>query len=89
MGNVQRTLELLGQPYVFSILSALYESPKRFSDLAPACKNERTRTEKIRRLEEAGLIASTTSKIKRKTIVLYAPTERGKEIFEKVQKIDE
>lgn len=70
-------IQLLGERYVLNILDALLEGPKRFADLADACPNEKTRTAKLRRLEEAGLIETVSSKIGKRFFVHYKLTKKG------------
>lgn len=68
-------IQLLGERYVLNILDALLEGSKRFTDLVDACQNEKTRTAKLRRLEETGLIETVSSKIGKRFFVHYKLTE--------------
>ncbi len=71
------------------ILSSLSEGPKRFSDLTDVCKNERTRTDKLRRLEKAKLVTTASKKAGKRTFVYYQLTNKGMAIFEEAAKIEE
>jgi len=84
-----KLLRLLCQPYSLEILSMLYKEPRRFVDLSDACPNERTRTNRLRVLEEAKLIETTPMKIKKRTFVHYRLTDKGKQIFEIIMKLEE
>jgi len=82
-------IELLGERYVPNILDALLEGSKRFADLADACPNEKTRTAKLRRIEEAGLIETVSSKIGKRFFVHYRLTEQGKEMLQELMRMEE
>jgi len=82
-------IQLLGERYVLNILDALLEGSKRFADLADACPNEKTRTAKLRRLEEAGLIETVSSKIGKRFFVHYKLTEKGNEVLQELMRIEE
>jgi len=82
-------IQLLGERYVLNILDALLEGSKRFADLADACPNEKTRTAKLRRLEEAGLIETVSSKIGKRFFVHYKLTEKGKEMLQELMRMEE
>lgn len=71
------------------ILSSLSESPKRYVDLESVCKNERTRTDKLRKLEEAKLVATSSKKVGKRTFIHYQLTNKGKAVFEEAEKIEE
>jgi len=80
---------LLGERYVLNILDALFEGPKRFADLADACPNEKTRTAKLRSLEEAGLIETVSSKIGKRFFVHYKLTEKGNEMLQELMRMED
>jgi len=82
-------IQLLGERYVLNILDALLEGSKRFADLADACPNEKTRTAKLRRLEETGLIETVSSKIGKRFFVHYKLTEKGKEMLQELMRMEE
>jgi len=81
-------IQLLGEQYVLNILDALLEGSKRFADLADACPNEKTRTTKLRRLEETGLIEAVTSKIGKRFFVHYKLTEKGNRLLQELIRIE-
>ena len=81
-------IPLLGERYVINILEALLEGPKRFVDLADACPNEKTRTAKLRRLEEAGLIEAISSKIGKRFFVHYKLAKKGKSTLQELMRIE-
>jgi len=82
-------IPLLGERYVLNILDSLPEGPKRFADLADACPNEKTRTAKLRRLEEAGLIEAVSSKIGKRFFVHYKLTEKGNRLLQELIRIED
>ncbi len=79
----------MGEGYVLSIIASLYEQPKRYVDLSNVCSNEVTRTDKLRKLEEANLITTTTQKVGKRTFIHYKLTKKGKTVFEQIKKIEE
>jgi DNA-binding HxlR family transcriptional regulator len=81
-------IPLLGERYVLGILEALLEGPKRFADLAEACPNEKTRTAKLRSLEEARLIETVSSKIGKRFFVHYKLTEKGSEMLQELMRME-
>jgi DNA-binding HxlR family transcriptional regulator len=90
---VKRTwklIQLLGEPYVLDIMAALREDPKRFVDLYEACPNEKTRTNKLRRLEKSKLVSTTVAKTnKGRRFINYILTSKGREVFDQLLKIEE
>jgi len=82
-------IPLLGERYILNILDALLEGSKRFADLADACPNEKTRTAKLRRLEEAGLIETVSSKMGKRFFVHYKLTEKGNGMLQELIRIEE
>jgi DNA-binding HxlR family transcriptional regulator len=84
-----KIISLLGEPYVLNILASLYDQPKRYVDLVDACPNEVTRTDKLRKLEDANLVTTKTKKIGKRTFVHYQLTDKGKTIFKWAKRIDE
>jgi len=82
-------IQLLGERYVLKILDALLEGSKRFADLADACPNEKTRTAKLRRLEEAGLIEAVSSKIGKRFFVHYKLTEKGSGMLQELMRMED
>jgi len=82
-------IQLLGERYVLNILDALLESPKRFADLGDACPNEKTRTAKLRSLEEAGLVETVSSKMGKRFFIHYKLTEKGNGILQELVRIED
>jgi DNA-binding HxlR family transcriptional regulator len=80
---------LVNDYYALEILGSLSESPKRFVDLDAICKNERTRTQKLRILEEFKLVETKPVKVKKKAFLYYHLTERGKKFLKEVNKFKE
>jgi DNA-binding HxlR family transcriptional regulator len=78
-------ISLVNDYYALEILSSLAESQKRFVDLGAVCKNERTRTQKLRLLEDFKLVETTPVKVKKKAFLYYKPTERGKRLLKEVK----
>jgi DNA-binding HxlR family transcriptional regulator len=81
-------IPLLGERYVINILEDLLEGEKRFVDLADVCPNEKTRTVKLRKLEESGLIETVSLKIGKRFFVHYKLTERGKTTLQELMRIE-
>jgi len=79
--------EVIGKPYALPVLESLAKNPKRYSDLGGSCYIDKTRTKRLRELEEEGLIKTITKKEpKGRTFVYYALTEQGKKIMHQVLK---
>lgn len=76
------TSRLVGEAFVLDILQALAEGPKRFVDLHESCPNERTRTAKLRKLEEENLVQTTSMKVGKRFFIHYTLTEKGKRILQ-------
>jgi DNA-binding HxlR family transcriptional regulator len=83
-----KLIKLLGEDFVLDILSSLFDSPKRFTDLADACPNEKTRADKLRKLGELGLIEAVSLKIGKRFYVHYTLTEKGRGIYQQILKIE-
>lgn len=83
-----KILNLLGQPYVLSILTSISESPKRFVDLSDACPNEKTRTGKLKQLEEHDLITTISAKKNERAFIHYRLTDRGTKILKEALKLE-
>jgi len=82
-------IPLLGERYVLNILDTLLRGQKRFVDLADACPNEKTRTNKLRSLEEAGLIETVSSKMGKRFFVHYKLTEKGNRMLQELMRIED
>ncbi|MBU3957996.1 MAG: winged helix-turn-helix transcriptional regulator [Nanoarchaeota archaeon] len=81
-----KLIKLVGQPYVFDIISAL-KKPGRFSELRQACKNERTLSKKLNALRQNGLIGVTPVLIGGKYENHYKLTAKGEEFLRKLKSI--
>ncbi len=81
-------IQLVGKPYVLDIMESLSEQPKRFVDLSDACKNEKTRTIRLRELEKANLVETTSVKVKKRSFVHYRLTEKGASVLKEIAKIN-
>ncbi len=55
----------------------------RFTDLATYVANERTRSQRLKQLEQMGLIRTASKKTGTRYFVHYYPTRRGKVILKK------
>jgi len=82
-------ISLLGERYVLDILDVLFEGARRFVNLAEACPNEKTRTAKLRKLEEARLIETVSSKMGKRFFVHYKLTEKGKSVVQEIMRIED
>lgn len=80
-------IRLLSQTYALDILDALNKKPLRFSDLASCSPNERTRSQRLKELENIGLIHTASMKVGKRYFVHYALTDKGKLILQKVKEI--
>ena len=80
---------LLGEKYILNILVALFEGEKRFADLVEACPNEKTRTAKLRKLEESRLIETISQRAGKRFFVHYKITLKGKNIIQEITKLED
>jgi DNA-binding HxlR family transcriptional regulator len=62
-------IQIVGKPYILEIMESLSEQPRRFVDLSNACKNEKTRTIRLRELERANLIDTISIKVGKRSFV--------------------
>lgn len=85
---MKSVIQLLGEPYVVDILQSLYESPKRFKDLESACRVEKTRTEKLRKLEESNLVSTKSDKDGKKSVIKYCLTKKGIESIKHINSLE-
>lgn len=70
-------IRLLGEKYVLDIMSSLDAGPKRYTQLKTACPIDRTLTEKLRKLQEAGLVGTEAITVDKKPAIHYNLTKRG------------
>lgn len=81
-------IQLVGKPYIIDIMESLYEQPKRFVDLSDACKNEKTRTVRLRDLERASLVETASIKLGKRSFIHYHLTEKGTSVLKEIAKIN-
>ena len=81
--------QLIAKKYTYDVLKALEKYPKRFKDLVEACEGEKMRTQRLKELENSGLIAVDIKRIGRRPVSLYKLSKRGKSILEIVKKMRE
>lgn len=89
MASKWSLIRTLAQTYSLDILEALEERPLRFTDLADPGPNEATRSQRLKELEEAGLISTVSLKIDKRNFVHYRLTENGKRVLQKAREIAE
>jgi DNA-binding HxlR family transcriptional regulator len=85
MADVLRVLSKKGAR---EVLGQLNGSPKRFSQLAAAIKSKRTLANRLRELEEAGLISREITD-DRPPSAIYQLTTKGKKILNLATKFEE
>ncbi len=80
-------LKLLAKKYVFEILTALEEMPRRFKDLLTACEGEKMRTQRLRELENIKLIFVRVERVGRRPVSIYNISKRGREALRLIKEI--
>lgn len=80
-------IRLVGKQYILDIMESLSEQPKRFVDLSGACKNEKTRTFRLRELERANLIETVSIKVGKRSFIHYRLSEKGASVLKEIAKI--
>lgn len=80
-------IQLVGKQYILDIMESLSEQPKRFVDLSDACKNEKTRTIRLRELERANLIETVSIKVGKRSFIHYRLSEKGASVLNEIAKI--
>jgi len=81
-------IQLVGKLYIIDIMESLSEQPKRFVDLSDACKNEKTRTIRLRELERANLVETVSVKMGKRSFIHYRLTEKGAMVLKEIAKIN-
>lgn len=76
---------VIGKVYSLDILEALFNGPKRFSDLGKACPIEKTRSQRLKELKEEGLIDAVVIERKRRNFIHYQLTEVGEAAIRKAR----
>jgi len=80
-------LHILGRSYALEILRAVNEKSMRFTDLKDVCKSNRTRSARIKELEDRGLIKAIPTKIRRRAYIFYEITPKGREVLDVCEKL--
>jgi DNA-binding HxlR family transcriptional regulator len=80
-------LQILGQSHAMDILDSLKKKPMRFLDLKEVCKSNRTRSARLKELENKGLIRAVPKMINRRAYTFYEITPIGKEALALVEKL--
>ena len=80
-------LYIIAQTYALDVLEAVNKRPMRFTDLEAACPNEKTRSQRLKELEEGGLITTGSLKIGRRYFVHYTLTSKGRQALQKVREL--
>jgi DNA-binding HxlR family transcriptional regulator len=80
-------LHVLGKSHAIEILRSLSEEPKRFLDLKDVCSSNRTRSARLKELEEKGLIKTVPKMIGRRAYTFYEITASGKEALKLCDKL--
>lgn len=85
--RAKRILQILGQSHALDILRALNEKPLRFIDLKDFCESNRTRSARLKELEDKGLIRTVPKMIRRRAYTFYEITSLGKEALNLCEKL--
>lgn len=82
MGKTRKSVfSTLGKAYAFEIMELLdKEKQLRFSEIKRACGQQKVLSDRLRELEEEGLIAVKIERIRRRALQFYMLSEKGKEI---------
>ena len=78
---------VIGKPYCLDILEALFESPKRFTDLGKACPIEKTRVKRLKELKAEGLVEVVVLEKGKRDFMHYKLTEKGESVLRKAKEI--
>lgn len=78
----RRILQLVSKKYTFDILKSLDAGEKRFKDLRQACSGEKMRAQRLRELEDAGLVSVTIIRAVRRPVSIYRLSKKGKLILD-------
>ncbi len=76
---------VLGKPYCLDILEALFEGPKRFTDLGKACPIEKTRVKRLKELKAEGLVEVIVKEKGKRDFMHYKITEKGEDVLRKAK----
>ncbi|AIF83347.1 putative transcriptional regulator [Candidatus Nitrososphaera evergladensis SR1] len=78
---------MLAQTYALDMLEAVSKKPMRFTDLESHSPNERTRSQRLKDLEDAGLITTISLKINKRYFVHYTATNKGRQVLQKAREL--
>ena len=81
-------IQLVGKPYILEIMESLSRQPRRFVDLSDACRNEKTRTIRLRDLEGANLVETVSVKVGKRSYIHYRLTDKGASVLKEIAKIN-
>jgi len=86
--NKWHFLQEISKPYCPEILEALQSESVRFTDLKKICKSQKTLTQRLRALEDCGVIEQEMRKERKKRAInVYLLTQKGKTAIGIVQEI--
>ena len=71
----------LKNSYIFEILGAIAEKPRRYTDLAMVCPNETTRSRRMKELKTEGLINANVMAVGKKNAIFYKLTSKGQKLL--------
>lgn len=80
-------LQVLAQSHALDILRSLNKKPMRFVDLKDVCKSNRTRSARLKDLQEKSLITVVPKMIGRRAYTFYEISNVGKEALDFVEKL--
>ena len=80
-------LQILSQSHAMKILSSVNKKKMRFVDLKTVCLSNRTRSARLKELEEYGLIQTVPEMINKRAYTFYEITPLGKEALKLGEKL--
>ncbi|MEM2058306.1 MAG: winged helix-turn-helix transcriptional regulator [Thermoproteota archaeon] len=80
-------LLILGRSHAVKILAALADKPRRFVELEEFCKSNRTRAERLKELEQNGLIKRKALISGKRAYTAYEITSKGREALSLCRKL--
>ncbi|MBI2151619.1 helix-turn-helix transcriptional regulator [Candidatus Woesearchaeota archaeon] len=80
-------IEIIGKIGTLKILELLENAPRRYNQLKSSCSSDRTLSQRLKQLDECGLVEAISIKSEGRFFVHYKITERGKEILIKVKEM--
>ncbi|MBL7169523.1 MAG: helix-turn-helix transcriptional regulator [Candidatus Aenigmarchaeota archaeon] len=82
-----KIIHLISKKYTYGMLKCLETGAKRFKDLKEACEGEKMRTQRLRELEDFGLIDIDVKRVGRRPVSFYRLSEKGKTILKLVDEM--